>query len=235
MHAVYLPELDPGASRFLVEGEEREHALRVKRVRAGERVLALNGKGLALVCEVVEAKRTLALEVRERAEAARPGVRVSVWSALPKGPRAGDLIDMLSQAGAAAWRPLTTERGAAEMRDAKGERLRRVAVEAMKQSQRAWLLEIGAEASFEDALRAGDGERVVLADAGGAPYAPRRRDEAVRVLIGPEGGWSERERESAQGAGVEACSLGAHVMRIEVAAAVAAAVVIACARASGGA
>lgn len=232
MHAVYLPELDPGGGRLVVEGEEREHALRVKRVRVGERVLALDGRGLALVCEVVEAKRTLALEVRERVEGARAAVRVGVWSALPKGPRAGDLIDMLSQVGAASWRPLTTERGAAGLREAKAGRLRRVAVEAMKQSRRAWLLEIGAEAGFEDALRSGDGERVVLADAGGAAYAARGADEPVRLLVGPEGGWSERELARAREAGVEVCSLGAHVMRIEVAAAVGVGVVIGCARAN---
>jgi 16S rRNA (uracil1498-N3)-methyltransferase len=46
----------------------------------------------------------------------------------------------------------------------------------------------------------------------------------VLVLVGPEGGWTGREREAACHAGFEPWRLGPHVMRIETAAAAAAAI-----------
>lgn len=102
-------------------------------------------------------------------------------------------------------------------------RLERHAVEAMKQCGRAWVLEIGDAVSFEEALR-GDDVDVVVADASGDRYEASGGRE-IRVLVGPEGGWTTEELASARASGARVCSFGRHVMRIEVAAVVAAAVV----------
>ena len=57
---------------------------------------------------------------------------------------------------------------------------------------------------------------------GGRESVPRD----VVLLVGPEGGWDEREVAFARERGVVVCAFGRHVMRIEQAAAVAAAVVL---------
>ena len=48
----------------------------------------------------------------------------------------------------------------------------------------------------------------------------------VRLLIGPEGGWTAEEIEKAASAGVRRARFGPHVMRIETAAAVAVGIVL---------
>lgn len=227
-HTVFIPGLDPDAQTLTVTGEEGAHASRVKRLRPGEGVLALNGRGLVLECEVLESRRDLTLTVLRAVSHRAVAPAVHVYSATPKGPRVGDLIDALSQVGAASWIPLRAERQAVEPTDKKLDRLERIAVEATKQCQRAWLLDLGAPATVPEALRAAAGERVVLADGGGEPYsaAPGGRPASVRLLIGPEGGWSPRELDLARGAGAAIASFGPHVMRIEVAAPTACAIIL---------
>ena len=52
------------------------------------------------------------------------------------------LIDQLSQLGAASWRPMATRRSAIEPRSGKVTRLERIAGEAAKQCGRAWAMRV---------------------------------------------------------------------------------------------
>jgi 16S rRNA (uracil1498-N3)-methyltransferase len=223
-HAVFLPAAEAADGEILVDGHEARHALRVKRVRQGDRVDVLDGAGGRIVTSVAEAGRRLRLEVIERQTIPRPTPRVEVWSAVPKGPRLGQMIDQLSQVGADHWRPLETAYGTESMSPNKHDRLERVAVEALKQCGRGWVLEIGRTAAFDAAIEPAEGVDLVIADASGEPLEPRASD-AVRLLVGPEGGWRDDELDQALRAGARACRFGPHVMRIETAAPAAVAVI----------
>lgn len=209
-----------------VTGEEAHHAARVKRVEVGDRVELLDGKGSVGAARVVTIDKpgglwrvVVAVESVAKVEPPRP--RVEVFSAAPKGSHLSEMIDGLSQVGAAKWSLLETERGVSEPGASKLDRLMRVATEASKQSGRAWHMEIGGGVSLENALRS---PGVVIADVSGEWYSAR--GESVRLLIGPEGGWTDGELERARGAGARVCRFGVNTMRIEVAAVVAAGVVM---------
>jgi 16S rRNA (uracil1498-N3)-methyltransferase len=161
------------------------------------------------------------LDVMEVGQVPRARPELTLLAAAPKGDRLEGMIDGLSQVGVGTWSPLLSERTVVEPRAGKLERLHRVAIEAMKQCGRAWLLEIGESVGFDTALAG----RVVMADASGAPYQ-RTGAEKLTLLIGPEGGWSEAELATARVAGVQVARFGVHTMRTETAAMVAAAVVM---------
>jgi 16S rRNA (uracil1498-N3)-methyltransferase len=211
----------------MVTGEEAKHAARVKRLEVGDRLEVLDGRGGVAEATIAGIEKVrdewrLRLEVSRvsRVDPVKP--RVEVLSAAPKGPRLGDLIDGLSQAGAASWAPLHSEYAQAEPREAKLERLERTAAEASKQCGRAWLLEIGQGSEFAAAVRSGP---VVFADASGGPYKPIGAPRVI-LMVGPEGGWSPRELALAREAGVAIASFGPHVMRLETAAVVATGVIL---------
>ncbi len=134
------------------------------------------------------------------------------------------MIDQLSQLGAAAWRPLLTARG--ERTDFRTDRLERIAEEAAKQCGRAWTLEIGPPLPIAEALAL---PGALLADAAGRPASPLL-GEAAALLVGPEGGFTPEEIAAADAAGVPRLRLGAHILRIETAAAAGAAALLAGAR-----
>lgn len=239
LHRIYLEQptgLTPGPLQ--IEGEEARHALRVKRLEPGDPLEVLDGRGGIGEARLVRAEKVrsewrLVLEVGavRRVEPTRP--RLDVLSPPPKGPRLTELIDALSQAGAASWSPLSTERSPSELRESRSERLHRVAAEASKQCGRAWLLEIGEPRSLPEFLaataRPSSGAAVssssILADASGSSYQPTGAP-ALTLLIGPEGGWSPAELAAARAAGVPVARFGPHTMRIETAAPIAAAIIL---------
>ncbi|HMN42520.1 MAG TPA: RsmE family RNA methyltransferase [Phycisphaerales bacterium] len=232
MHRVSVDQIVWAAGESaVIDGDEAHHALRVKRVRPGERIELMDGRGGIAEGEVVEGDlgaKSRELHVRvtgvRREQPARP--RVEIWTAVPKGGRVDEMIDQLAQVGAAAWRPLDTARGVVDPREAKMERLGRIAVEASKQCGRAWRLEIGPKATMDEALRAAPGVRVVVADASGSPWSGAESSEHLRLLIGPEGGWTPEELAAARTANASISRFGPHVMRIETAAVAACAMLV---------
>lgn len=223
--------LAPGP--LTIAGDEAHHAARVKRLDIGQAIEVLDGRGgvaSGRVAGITKSGRggwevALRIDSVRRSDPLRP--RLEVWSAVPKGTRAEDLIDSLSQVGAALWRPLLAERSVVDPREGKLNRLERVASEAGKQCGREWTLEIGPPATFDQALATASpaGHHLILAEATGGAYQPADRPVMV-LLIGPEGGWTDAERDRAKAARAAATSFGPHTMRIETAAPAAAAIIL---------
>ena len=232
VHRIHVEALRPDErGRLLVDGDEAHHAVRVKRLGVGGPVELCDGRGriarghVAVLDKADRGRWVLSVDVDETAEVPPLCPAVNVWAAAPKGPRLEVLIDQLSQVGAAAWTPLRSARSVVDPREGKLDRMRRLAAESAKQCGRAWALNIHPQRPFEEALAHGDDEAVILADAGGEPYQAPGAD-SIRLLIGPEGGWTAAEIARACEAGVQVARFGPHVMRVETAAVVAAAHII---------
>jgi 16S rRNA (uracil1498-N3)-methyltransferase len=239
VHRLYLDSIPNAGDLLTVEGDEAKHAVRVKRLEPGDPVQLLDGAG-GVAEGIVEARDPAAkkgewrlpirVESVRRVEPVRPAIHV--FSATPKGPRFEEMIDALSQAGAASWGPLATERGVVDPRETKLARIQRVAVEASKQCGRPWVLGTEPGERLAGAL-AWKGGPVILADATGGAFTPTGAG-GIRLLVGPEGGWTRGELAAARDAGATVCAFGPHAMRIETAAVVATGIIMALERGSRG-
>jgi 16S rRNA (uracil1498-N3)-methyltransferase len=147
-----------------------------------------------------------------------PTPRVVLAQALLKGDHWADCVNLGTQAGVAAFRPLLTRR--AVVREVRPERLRRwreVAREAAEQCGRADVPEILEPVAVE-ALAAADGWVAVLAPA--APslervWTEQGRPDRVTLVAGPEGGLDPQEEETLMQAGAVRGSLGPRILRAE--------------------
>ncbi|MEZ6241969.1 MAG: RsmE family RNA methyltransferase [Phycisphaerales bacterium] len=229
MHRVHVdPEALSAGGALRVEGEEAHHALRVRRVRVGEAVELFDAQGGVAPGRLADADsrgRWLDLELTgpvERRGAPTPWVELVCPA--PKGDRLATMIDQLSQLGVASWRPLTTRRSVVEPRDAKLERLTRVALEAAKQCGRAWVMRLAEITTLDEVMDADDGLVTLVGDAGGE--APPGALERVRVILGPEGGLTGEELALVTARGAIPTRLGPHTMRIETAAVAAGAILM---------
>lgn len=229
MHSLFFPDLARAGERIVVTGDEAKHAARVKRLMPGEFVRVFDGVGTIARARVETAGRELVATIIERRLVPPVSPRVEVWSATPKGPRLGELIEGLAQAGTASWTAISTKLGVVDPREAKLDRAERIALEASKQCARAHLMTIGEKRGFADALREpGAGEvvpRLILAEQSGEAYTPSGA-ASIRLIVGPEGGFTDAEKQAAARAGATFCSFGPHVYRIELAAVVGAAVIL---------
>lgn len=218
---------------LVVGGEEAKHAARVKRLGEGDLFEALDGMGVRVMARIERVTKDrkgewwLVARATELSREPRVHPVVEVLGATPKGGRLEDMIDQLSQVGASAWRPLLAARTTVDPREGKLARLSRTASESAKQCGRAWYLRVDEAISFAQALAPDEQSqtRIVLAEASGISYIPGAH-ERVRLLIGPEGGWTDEEIAEAERCGVSVCSFGRHAMRIETAAVVACGIIM---------
>lgn len=252
-HTIYypLPASTLAPNQIVqIEGDEARHALQVKRVRLGDTVRLLDGAGTvadgrivaeptdALAPPVKKRERSLHVQIDTVSFVAPPALTLDVCSATPKGQHVDELIDGLCQVGAASWSPLHSARSVVDPRPTKLDRLDRVAIEAMKQCGRARRLRIDSSTDFSVALgtrvpAASNLPHVIIADTSGTPYIPSNAQH-IRLLIGPEGGWTTAELAAARTtAAVQVASFGPHVMRIETAAVVASGIILAAEYARG--
>lgn len=232
MHRVLSANLDPTAATLIIGGDEAHHAIRVKRLQAGDPLEVQNGAGIVALCAISSILKlprtgewTMELQIREVRTVPPVSPRLEIWTATPKGNRLDEMIEGLSEVGAASWHPLETVRGVVDPRESKLQRLERIATEASKQCGRAWNLQIGQGGTIPQALSTTS--HIVVCDASGEPFVPTSPPAShLRVLVGPEGGWTPEELELLRKSPTRLCRFGPHIMRIETAAVAAAAVIL---------
>lgn len=226
-----------GLEAGLIElsGDQAEHARRVLRLTAGDVIQLFDGQGRLADGTVMHIGRTMTVQVGEVRACERRRPWIDVAAAVPKGARADTLIEKLSELDADRLQPLVTERSVVDPGGGKLQRFERIALESSKQCGRLWVMQIAAPAPIEKVLGRSDHDVKLLADApgpeGGAGlevvigYPPRMAGASrVLVCIGPEGGWTTRERQLAREAGCVAWHFAPNVLRIETAAAAAVAI-----------
>ena len=229
----------PEAGVVLLAKDEAKHATGARRLGEGDSVVLFDGRGTLAHASLLGTRdRRGNVEARidsiERHEPFAP--RIELATALPKGDRLSTLLDMATQAGVDHLIPLRCEWGVVKPHDETPDRWLRIAIESAKQSRRAWVPTFAAPISVAQACRGGEGVCVAIAHPGGMPIPKaieswRSRGDAarglatVRILIGPEGGFSEGELAAAEAAGASRVSLSPHVLRIETAAVIAVAAV----------
>lgn len=191
--------------------EDRHHLSRVLRVRQGDPLTVSDGSGRWRRCGFGDP-----LEPRSRIERIeRRTPMLMVGFALVKGDRPELVTQKLTEMGVDVIAPFAAERSVVRWDGLKAarnlERLRRVAREAAMQARRCWLPEVRPLSTLPRVAESWHG--VALADPDGDPLTCA----VTGVLIGPEGGWTPAELETA---GARVC-LADHVLRAETAAIVA--------------
>ena len=236
-HWFYCPDLCPDGvptpvgALIELPDDESAHASRVLRVRAGEAVGLISGRGDIAEAAVVDPGRPVVVSITSLAHHPPVAPALDVAAAVPKGSLVEDMVRQLSQIGATSWQPMSTQRSVVDPRQAKLNRLQRLVVESAKQCGRSHLLRIADIAPFEDIIARDYDVKLICAldeahqlDAA-ALSAQLAGAQRVLVLVGPEGGWTDDERSCAVAAGALPIRLGPHVMRIEAAACAAASIV----------
>jgi 16S rRNA (uracil1498-N3)-methyltransferase len=215
------------SGRARITGPDAHHLTRVLRVEPGQQFEISDNQNVYLA-EVESARKDLvSFAVRERLAAPEPRVRTTLLASLVRFERFEWIIEKATELGVDRIIPLETERTEKGLRKAAEKRLarwNRIAREASEQSRRARLPEIQVAAALAEALDIEAGCRYVFEEAQGAPPmlsvlpAPRRAGDSVALLLGPEGGWTDRERVLIASAGWCAVSLGHEILRAETAA-----------------
>jgi 16S rRNA (uracil1498-N3)-methyltransferase len=212
----------------LLRGEDARHLTRVLRVEPGQR-FEISDNRAAWLAEIEEAHGArVVFRVVEPVEAPELPVKVTLYAALIKFDRFEWMVEKATELGVERIVPVETaraERGLFEASRKRAERWAKIARESSQQSRRVRMPEIAPAVRFKDAAAATGECRYFLDEAAAPPFVPARA-AAVSLLLGPEGGWTDAERELAITAGWQPVSFSTQILRAETAAAAAIAIVM---------
>lgn len=225
MHTFFLPA-DGWQEPYQVTGAEARHLVAVLRVKNGETVRLLDGEGREGFFAVSEiGKRHVSLTPRDIIMHDRPRGRATLAIGYGRGLRRGWLLEKaveLEAAGVWFWQADRSQGKVPE--ESKETWLSQMAAGA-KQSNNPWLPTLATLPDGVDGLinaRSGFDKSFVLweGDTKGAVLSMKDLAPAMNALyvLGPEGGFAEREITRLTGAGFTPVSLGGRVLRWETAA-----------------
>jgi 16S rRNA (uracil1498-N3)-methyltransferase len=206
VYRFYVPDLQKqagGGAEVELPEDQAHHARGVLRMGAGEPVILFEGVGgwVEGVLERISKTKVIARVPGRINVEMPPGLRLTLFTAVPKGERAEQLIEQASQLNVEVVNWLSCDRGIVKPREGgqKMDKWRRLAVESAKQCRRTHVMEVIEPVTLDEALGSMPEEsRVFWLDPGEGGQTMARasgnlRGGSVAALVGPEGGWSERE------------------------------------------
>jgi 16S rRNA (uracil1498-N3)-methyltransferase len=214
------------------------HHVHVVRLAPGEAVTLFNGDGgeYTAVLQTVEKRRASAEIKAHTARDAELPYAVTVAQALPEASKMDWIIEKAVELGAAAFQPLAARRCVVRLSGERAEKKlahwQGVIVSASEQSGRNRLAHLAPVDDFKDWIAQQDMHRRVIltprATQSLADWARHQPPQALTVMVGPEGGFSDEEEDLAIAQGALPLSMGPRILRTETAALAALAALNAC-------
>ena len=203
------------------------HLVRVLRAGAGDACVLFNGDGRDYSARIVTAgKRDALVEIVDGRDVDNESpLRLTLLQSLARGEKMDLVLQKATELGVAAFLPVASERSEVRL---EGERVdkrvghwRNVVVAACEQSGRARVPGLATPVPLAQAVTTLDsGSQRLLLDPFGACAVGGLSipsGAGVVLAIGPEGGWSPRDRATLAEAGFEGVRLGPRILRTETA------------------
>lgn len=202
------------------------HLLRVLRLREGDRCVLFNGDGCDYEAELLQVGKRGA---SARIGAAQPAdnespLAITLLQGVARGEKMDLILQKATELGVAAIVPVWAERTEVKLDAARTDKRvahwRSVIVSACEQSGRARVPSLAAPLALADAAAAVAGTQLKLTLDPQGEHRLRTLDiagNAATIAIGPEGGWSPRDRAALQAAGFAGLRLGPRILRTETA------------------
>lgn len=205
------------------------HLVRVLRLGAGDALRLFNGRGGEYDGTIEAVRRdevTVRIGAHHAVERESP-LSITLLQGIARGEKMDLILQKATELGVTAIVPLTMARSTvrldAKSAAAKQQHWQAVVISACEQCERNTVPAVHAPQSLAQALAASPpGLNFILRPEAGAAGLPQLLNQsqagaAIRLLVGPEGGFDPAESAAAQHAGFRACRLGPRVLRTETA------------------
>lgn len=226
MHKFFTEELDDVFA--YIRGDDHKHLSRVLRLKEQDEILINDLKGQDYLgrIETIDKNETK-VELREKVpESNESSLKLTLFQGLPKAGKMDLIVQKCTELGVQRIVPVVTERvvvkNSSEFK--KLDRLKRICLEAAKQSKRSVLPEITEPMSFAELLM-----EMKKLDVFVVPYEnqeeygfltlkkERANISSMGIFVGPEGGFTEKEIDLVKDKGAKILTLGNRILRTETA------------------
>lgn len=231
MSRFFVDGADVGEDSILIrKKEDIRHILRVLRLKEGDKIEISDSCQWEYEAEITRTCEDLVeARILDKQKFARePEVQVTLFQGIPKQSKMESIVQKCVELGVYSIVPVFMDRTVVVDKgnfSKKLERWQKVSAEAVKQCRRGIIPEIGGTVRSSDLLNALDGFDLIL-----FPYENEtgrtikdclrnleKRPGSIAVVIGPEGGFSDKEAEALKEYGADCVSLGKTILRTETA------------------
>jgi len=226
MHKFFTDEIEESVA--YITGDDHKHLSRVLRLKEGDSVIIndLNGVDYLGWIEIID-KQNTKIELREKIASSNEScLEITLYQGLPKAGKMDLIVQKSTELGVLRIVPVVTERvvvkNSSEFK--KLDRLRRITLEAAKQSKRSRIPVIEMPMTFQEMLQDMKKNQILI-----VPYENAEnygfislKNELAElsscgILIGPEGGFSDEEIKQLSERGAKIVTLGKRILRTETA------------------
>lgn len=221
---------------YISSKEEVSHIIRTLRMKEGDMLEVTDGKGRSFAGEIANiSKEEIEIRLLKELESNEPSVDITVYQGIPKAQKMDLIIQKLTEVGACAIVPVKFERCVRVLDEKEDKQIRRwtkIAEEAVKQSKRSkiprisnvmGILDLEKEIVEKDlAILCYESEQGLLLKDLLQSLPNKDRIRKVGIIIGPEGGITDKEQAQLVGFGVKSALIGKTILRTETASIVAA-------------
>lgn len=217
--------------RYFIAGADYNHIKNVLRMNMGEQFL-VSCEGVSDLCELesIESDTVVAKIIKTNYQSTNLPINIHLFQGLPKSDKLELIIQKAVELGVATVTPVSMKRSIVKIDDkkkkSKRERWQAIAEAAAKQSKRTAVPEVCDILSYKEFIaRAKELDLLLVpyecADGMSATKAALSEIKSgmnVGIIIGPEGGFEQKEIEDALEIGGKVISLGSRILRTETAA-----------------
>lgn len=233
MHSFFAEHKNIGTENIILEGSVYNHIRNVLRLKAGTEIMISSGDNMNYLCSIADfSENEIICKIISSNETINElPVKISVFQGLPKGDKMELVIQKAVELGAFSIIPVAMERSVvrldAKKTKAKCERWNTIALNAAQQSKRTFLPEVEEVMTFNEAIKKAEEEfdHIILPYECAEGYSYTRKiltgipkASKVAIVIGPEGGFDQKEIDLSIKAGARIITLGRRILRTETAA-----------------
>ncbi len=215
----------------LITGDDAGHIRNVLRLKPGDEIELIDGTGLecnARIVGISPGKVAVSI-IERRLSSPCSALRLIIAQAMLKDNKPDVIIRQITEMGIHEWLPFAAHRSVpvlnAQRIRSRKDRWEKIAIEALKQSQRSKLLQISDLMTYEAMLDYGrdcDAKLIFWEDESPSkafvlPDADAANVQSVIAVIGPEGGFTPDEIAFARNRGFETVSLGPRILKADTA------------------
>ncbi|MCA9382959.1 16S rRNA (uracil(1498)-N(3))-methyltransferase [Candidatus Dojkabacteria bacterium] len=229
MHRFFIdPENISGEYFQILDTKVIKYMRSILRLNSGDQIALFDGSGFEYVAEINKITKTLVTgKISEEREIVEDWPKLMLAQALPKGNKLDDIVRMNTEIGVHEFRLFSSEYSVvklADFRDKKLERLGRLITDASRQSERAHIPSLYAPVELSEIFQIEADMKLILhsRETTNTEDIKAIKDKlnietSILVVIGPEGGFSEREVNLAIDNGFIAVNLKLPILRTETA------------------
>ncbi len=212
-----------------ITGEDYYHITKVMRMQKGDNIIACdNSQSWLCAIDHFTSDAVIATIVEKLDEKKELPVQITIAHGIVRREKMEEVIDKITQLGASQYIPITMEYCNAKLNDEKLERklerMNKIAKEASEQSHRTHLLKVHSPLSMDDLVKGKENYDLCLyayekidQDQSFKTILQNHQYQNILVLIGPEGGISDKEVAKLNQNKFIPISLGPRILRTEVA------------------